>query len=327
MPRAARRSRSLTERALYEIGRELRLMPAPPLGRRGEEKGKRKEVGTPLTLRPGGPAAASTTDDSRDIDWSDEYDSDAGSEASRLTTPTSPAARAGGGHARPESPDPALDADRVMSAYELQRGLDKLDRSLQHTIRKGGEEDEAYLGDQLDGLAEEVTNGVGEALRGFFVGGGEARKAHYEATAAIALSRLEGAVEGLASQAITAANRGKHQDQVLERIEARLRAIEERPPPPPAAPSPGGEDERMQEAGATRGVPPAPHVEPPAHAPAVPHRPRAPPPPPAVPKPKKKPTRGEAPPPRHRLHPYHLPSPPTHRRKGEEEDLHHCRLS
>lgn len=120
--REPRRSRSLRERALFEIGRDLRLMPAPPVGTRGEEKGKGKVVGTPLAPRPGGAAAASTTNDDRGMDWSDEYDSDVGSDASRLTTPTPSAAPAVGRHARRTgSPGPALDTGRDMSAYQLQR--------------------------------------------------------------------------------------------------------------------------------------------------------------------------------------------------------------
>lgn len=93
------------------------------------------------------------------------------------------------------------------------------------------------MDDALGGMANEVGYQVGRELTMPTIKEPEANLATQEI--AKVLARMERALESLSGQAIAVTNKDKLQRQGLERIKARLRAIEERlalsrqsPPPP-----------------------------------------------------------------------------------------------
>ena len=95
-------------------------------------KGKGKEGATPLTHKPG--CQAASTDNADADEWSSSDDNASDEERnsppgeSRSSTPTPTLADAGCANARQGSPDPTLDVDRQMSAYEIEKSLEEVSK-------------------------------------------------------------------------------------------------------------------------------------------------------------------------------------------------------
>ena len=178
-------------------------------------KGNGKEGATPLTHKPG--CQAASTDNADADEWSSSDDSASDEERnsppgeSRSSTPTPTLADAGCANARQGSPDPTLDVDRQMSAYEMEKSLEEVSKLIKEEAawtRRFCEKEARYT---IQGNRDMILRRMGT---------------------------LDKAVEGLAGMAITAANRDKQQQVLLEQISARLTDLEKNATTPPSPPRP-----------------------------------------------------------------------------------------
>ena len=174
--------------------------------------GKGKGGPTPLTHKPG--CQAASTDNADADEWSSSDDNASDEERnsppgeSRSSTPTPTLADSGCANARQGSPDPTLDVDRQMSAYEMEKSLEEVSKLIKEEAawtRKFCEKDARYT---IQGNRDMILRRMGT---------------------------LDKAVEGLTGMAIAATNRDKRQLETLQAIEARLADLErkERAHPPP----------------------------------------------------------------------------------------------
>ena len=182
------------------------------LEERKVSKGKGKAGANPLTHGPWCPRAPSkkdnaAADDSSDSDGdADDDEDDSSPRESRSSTPAPTLAAAGCANARQQFPDPILDVDRQMSAYEVKKSLERMSGLIKINAEAIISRCEIAVRRQAQATLEETIEND-EKIDGRF-------------------DSLERALESLSGMAIAAANRVKQQQTLLGQISARLTSLE-----------------------------------------------------------------------------------------------------